>query len=155
MLAIIARCSLTPNSHVSRAMTQRSWTEVVDDPAARHLVVARLQPKSTDEPHALLSALIERLGPIGEFALLTRCEEECAVVLCAFSHAEDAEALANAVDAEAIQRYPSWGSQHGFTLDRTIARAVVDALEVCALEPAAHQQAAHRQAAYPPMLRAA
>jgi hypothetical protein len=138
MLAIIARCSLTPNSHVSRAMTQRSWTEVVDDPAARHLVVARLQPKSIDEPNAL-----------------TRCEEECAVVLCAFSHAEDAEALANAVDAEAIQRYPSWGSQHGFTLDRTIARAVVDALEVCALEPAAHQQAAHRQAAYPPMLRAA
>jgi hypothetical protein len=118
-------------------MTQRSWTEVVDDPAARHLVVARLQPKSTDEPHALLSALIERLGPIGEFALLTRCEEECAVVLCAFSHPEDAELLAGAVDAEAIERYPDWGSQCAFTLDRAAARAVVDALEVCALEQAA------------------
>jgi hypothetical protein len=118
-------------------MTQRIWTEVVDDPAARHLVVARLQPKSTDEPTALLAALIERLGLIGEFALLTRCEEDCAVVLCAFSHPEDAQSLAYAVEAEVIDRYPEWGSQRGFTLDRAIAQAVIDALEVSALEQAA------------------
>jgi hypothetical protein len=118
-------------------MTQRTWTEVVDDPAARHLVVARLQPKSTDEPNALLAALIERLGPIGEFALLTRCEEDCAVVLCAFSHPEDAQSLAYAVEAEVIDRYPEWGSQRGFTLDRAVAQAVIDALEVSALEQAA------------------
>ena len=118
-------------------MTHRPWTEVVDDPAARHLVVARLLPKSTDEPSALLVALIERLGPVGEFALLTRCEEDCAVVLCAFSHPEDAESLANAVEAEAIDRYPEWASQRGFTLDRVVAQAVVDALEASAPEPAA------------------
>ena len=118
-------------------MTHRPWTDVVDDPAARHLVVAHLEPKSTDEPSALLVALIERLAPIGEFALLTRCEEECAVVLCAFSHPEDAEALAKAMDAEAIDRYPDWASQRGFILDRAVAQAVVDALEVTALEQAA------------------
>ena len=115
-------------------MTQRIWTEVVDDPAARHLVVAHLQPKSTDEPHALLAALIERLRPIGEFALLTRCEEDCAVVLCAFSHPEDAQSLAHAMGAEAVDRYPEWASRCGFTLDRAVAQAVVDALEVSALE---------------------
>ena len=120
-----------------RAMTQRFWTEVVDDPAARHLVVARVQPKSIDEPNALLAALIDRLGPIGEFALLTRCEEDCAVVLCAFSHPEDAQSLAYAVEAEVIDRYPEWGSQRGFTLDRAVAQAVIDALEVSALEQAA------------------
>ena len=120
-----------------RAMTQRFWTEVVDDPAARHLVVARVQPKSIDEPNALLAALIDRLGPIGEFALLTRCEEDCAVVLCAFSHPEDAQSLAYAVEAELIDRYPEWGSQRGFTLDRAVAQAVIDALEVSALEQAA------------------
>lgn len=109
-------------------MTQRPWTEVVDDPAARHLVVARLSPKSIDEPSALLDALIERLGPIGEFALLTRCEEECAVVMCAFTHPDDARALADAVEAQKIERYAGWGSQRGFTLDRTVARAVIDAL---------------------------
>ena len=118
-------------------MTQRSWTEVVDDPAARHLIVARLLPKSTDEPHALLAALIERLGLVGEFALLTRCDEDCAVVLCAFSHPEDAQSLAYAVEAELIDRYPEWGSQRGFTLDRAVAQAVIDALEVSALEQAA------------------
>jgi hypothetical protein len=117
-------------------MTQRSWTEVVDDPAARHLIVARLLPKSTDEPYVLLAALIERLGPIGEFALLTRCEEDCAVMLCAFSHPEDAQSLAYAVEAEVIDRYPEWGSQHGFTLDRAVARAVIDALEVSTHEQA-------------------
>lgn len=120
-----------------RAMTQRIWTEVVDDPAARHLVVARVEPKSIDEPNALLAALIDRLGPIGEFALLTRCEEDCAVVLCAFTHPEDAQSLAYAVEAEVIDRYPEWGSQRGFTLDRAVAQAVVDALEVSALEQAA------------------
>jgi len=120
-----------------RAMTQRFWTEVVDDPAARHLVVARVQPKSIDEPNALLAALIDRLGPIGEFALLTRCEEDCAVVLCAFSHPEDAQSLAYAVEAELIDRYPEWGSQRAFTLDRAVAQAVIDALEVSALEQAA------------------
>jgi len=99
--------------------------------------VACLQPKSTDEPNALLAALIDRLGPVGEFALLTRCEEECAVVLCAFSHPEDAEALAAAVDAEAIEHYPDWASQRAFTLDRAVAQAVIDALEVSALEQAA------------------
>jgi hypothetical protein len=118
-------------------MTQRIWTEVVDDPAARHLVVARLLPKSTDEPYALLAALIERLGLVGEFALLTRCEEDGAVVLCAFSHPEDAQSLAYAVGAEVIDRYPEWGSQRGFTLDRAVAQAVIDALEVSALEQAA------------------
>ena len=117
-------------------MTQRTWTEVVDDPAARHLVVARVQPRSIDEPNAILAALIDRLGPIGEFALLTRCEEDCAVVLCAFSHPEDAQSLAYAVEAELIDRYPEWGSQRGFTLDRSVARAVVDALEVSAHEQA-------------------
>jgi len=121
-------------------MTQRIWTEVVDDPAARHLVVARVQPKSIDEPNALLAALIDRLGPIGEFALLTRCEEDCAVVLCAFTHPEDAQSLAYAVEAEVIDRYPEWGSQRGFTLDRAVAQAVVDALEVSALEQAALAQ---------------
>ena len=120
-----------------RAMTQHTWTEVVDDPAARHLVVARVQPKSIDQPNVLLAALIERLGPVGEFALLTRCEEDCAVVLCAFSHPEDAQSLAYAVEAEVIDRYPEWASQRGFTLDRAVAQAVIDALEVSALEQAA------------------
>jgi hypothetical protein len=110
-------------------MTQRPWTEVVDDPAARHLVVARLLPKSAEEPGALLLALIERLAPIGEFALLTRCEEDGAVVLCAFTHPEDAQSLAEAVEAEAVGRYPDWASQQGFTFDRSIARGIVDALE--------------------------
>jgi len=117
-------------------MTQRIWTEVVDDPAARHLVVARVEPRSIDEPNALLVALIDRLEPIGEFALLTRCEEDCAVVLCAFSNPEDARSLAYAVEAEVIDRYPEWGSQCGFTLDRAVAQAVVDALEVSAHERA-------------------
>lgn len=118
-------------------MTQYSWTDVVDDPAARHLVVARLQPKSIDQPNALLAALIDRLGPIGEFALLTRCEEDCAVVLCAFSHPEDAQSLAYAVGAEVIDGYPEWASQRGFTLDRAVAQAVIDALEVTAPDQAA------------------
>jgi hypothetical protein len=117
-------------------MTHRSWNEVVDDPEARHLVVARLAPKSTDEPSALLVALIERLAPVGEFALLTRCEEDGAVVLCAFSHPEDADALAHAVEAQAIDRYPEWASQRAFILDRLAAQAIIDALEATALEQA-------------------
>jgi hypothetical protein len=41
------------------------------------------------------------------------------------------------VEAEVIDRYPEWASQRGFVLDRAVAQAVVDALEVSALEQAA------------------
>ena len=123
-------------------MTHRSWTDVVDDPAARHLVVARIVPKATDEPAAVLAALIERLAPIGDYALLTRCEEQGPVTLCAFSHPDDAAALAAAVEAEAIDHYPEWASRRAFTLDKAMARAIVDAIEASAAGPEPPQQPA-------------
>jgi hypothetical protein len=117
-------------------MTQRYWTDVVDDPAARHLVIARLEPKAADEPAALLAALIDGLQPFGQYALLTRCEEEGAVILCAFTHPQDAHALADAVAAVACEDFPEWASRHHFTLCRTTAQAIVDAIEATAAEVA-------------------
>jgi hypothetical protein len=87
-------------------MTYRAWTEVVDDPAARHLVVARLEPKAADEPTALLAGLIDGLHPIGDFALLTRCEEPGPVILCAFSHPDDAHALGSGDRSSRDRRLP-------------------------------------------------
>ncbi len=116
-------------------MTHRSWTEVVDDPAARHLVVARIVPKATDEPATVLIALIEGLAPLGDYALLTRCEEEGPVTLCAFSHPDDAAALAAAVEAEEIDHYPEWASRRAFTLDKAMAQGIVDAVEASAGDP--------------------
>ncbi|HYD04457.1 MAG TPA: hypothetical protein VEC60_01980 [Reyranella sp.] len=110
-------------------MTQCTWTEVVDDPAARHLVVARLERKACEEPAPLLGALIDRLDPVGHYALLTRCEEQGPVVLCAFTHPEDAHALATAIEAVECEEYAEWGSRCHFTLCRSAARAIVDALE--------------------------
>lgn len=112
-------------------MAQQAWTEVVDDPAARHLVAARLEPRAADEPAVLMAALIEGLAPVGDFALITRCEQDCAVILCAFSHPTDAQALAAAVDAQQTDEYPEWASQRCFTLDHATTRAIVDAMEVC------------------------
>lgn len=121
-------------------MTHCAWTQVVDDPAARHLVAVRLEPRAVDEPVVLMSALIEGLAPAGDFALITRCEEECAVMMCAFSHPTDAQALAAAVDAQQTDRYPGWGSQRCFTLDRCTAQAIADAIEISqAPLPQAHQ----------------
>lgn len=117
-------------------MTQRYWTDVVDDPAARHLVIARLEPKAVDEPAALLAALIDGLQPFGQYALLTRCEAEGAIILCAFTHPEDAHGLADAVAAVACEDFPEWASRHHFTLCRTTAQAIVDAIEATAAEPA-------------------
>jgi len=122
-------------------MTQRSWTEVVDDPAARHLVIARLEPKAADEPAALLAALIDGLQPLGHYALLTRCEEEGPVILCAFTHPEDAQTLAAAVEAVACEDFPEWASRHHFILCRTAAQAIADAIEA-SLEPAPMPQPA-------------
>jgi hypothetical protein len=123
-------------------MTQRSWTEVVDDPAARHLVVARLEPKAAEEPAALLSALIDGLQPLGHYALLTRCEAEGTIILCAFTHPEDAQTLAAAVEAVACEDFPEWGSRCHFAFCRTAAQAIADALEASAAEAArVHQPA--------------
>jgi hypothetical protein len=110
-------------------MTQCPWTHLVDEPAARHLVAARIAPKAADEPAALLATLIEGLCPNGDFALITRCEEECAVTLCAFAHPADADQLALAVGAEETDRYPDWASQRCFTLDHSTAQAIADAIE--------------------------
>ena len=110
-------------------MTQRPWTHLVDEPAARHLVAVRLAPHAADEPAALLTTLIEGLCPNGDFALLTRCEEDCAVTLCAFASPRDAEQLASAVGAEETDDYPEWASQRCFTLDESTAQAITDAIE--------------------------
>ena len=110
-------------------MTQRPWTHLVDEPAARHLVAVRLAPKVADEPAALLTTLIEGLCPNGDFALLTRCEEDCAVTLCAFATPRDAEQLASAVGAEETDQYPEWASQRCFTLDESTAQSIIDAIE--------------------------
>src|SRR4051812_27415142 len=110
-------------------MTQRFWTEIVDDPAARHLVVARLEPRAAEEPAALLAGLIDGLEPTGHYALLTRCEEEGPIILCAFTHPEDALTLATAVQAAACEDFPEWGSRRHFTLCRATAQAIADAIE--------------------------
>jgi len=110
-------------------MTQRPWTHLVDQPAARHLVAVRHAPKAADEPAALLTTLIEGLCPNGDFALLTRCEEEGALTLCAFATPRDAEQLASAVGAEETEDYPEWASQRCFTLDEPTAQAITDAIE--------------------------
>lgn len=120
-------------------MTQRPWTHLVDHPAARHLVAVRLAPKAADEPAALLTTLIEGLCPNGDFALLTRCEEECAVTMCAFATPRDAEQLASAVGAQETDEYPEWASQRCFTLDEPTAQAITDALEASGFAPAMSQ----------------
>ena len=113
----------------------------MDDPAARHLVVARLEPKAAEEPAALLAALIDGLEPIGHYALLTRCEEDGAIILCAFTHREDAQTLAAAVEAVACEDFPEWASRCHFTLCRTAAQAIGDAIEASAAEIAPAQPA--------------
>ena len=110
-------------------MTQRPWTHLVDQPATRHLVAVRLEPKATNEPVVLLTTLIEGLCPNADFALLTRCEEDCAVTLCAFATVTDAEQLASAVGAEETDAYPEWASRRCFTLDEPTAQAINDAIE--------------------------
>jgi hypothetical protein len=125
-------------------MTQRPWTHLVDQPAARHLVAVRIAPKATEEPAALLTTLIEGLCPNGDFALLTRCEEDCAVTLCAFATPRDAEQLASAVGAEWTEAYPEWASQRCFTLDQPTAQAITDAIGASgfAAGPTQHSQSA-------------
>jgi len=60
---------------------------------------------------------------------LTRCEEDCAVTLCAFATPKDAEQLASAVGAEDSEDYPEWASERSFTLDESTAQAISDAIE--------------------------
>jgi len=110
-------------------MTQRPWTHIVDEPAVRHLVAARIAPKAAAEPAALLATLIEGLCPNGDFALITRCEEDCAVTLCAFTRPNDAQQLAMAMGAEETEKYSEWASHRCFTLDHSAALAIIDAIE--------------------------
>jgi len=89
----------------------------------------------------LMAALIEELAPAGDYALLTRCEEEGAVLLCAFSHPGDALALASAIGAEETDAYSEWASHHCFTLDKSTAQAIADAIEASVTKSPMAQQA--------------
>jgi hypothetical protein len=133
-MALLYRVEPSTESSRYRAMAYRSWTHVVDDPAARHLVVARLEPKAAEEPAALMAALIDGLEPLGHFSLLTRCEEEGTIILCAFTHPKDAHTLAAAVGAAPCEDFPEWSSRYHFTLCRTAAQAIADAIEASAAD---------------------
>ncbi len=124
-------------------MTQRPWTHIVDEPAARHLVAARIAPKAAEEPAALLATLIEGLCPNSDFALITRCEEDCAVTLCAFTRPNDAEQLALAVGAEETEKYSEWASHRCFTLDHSTAQAIADAIDAGESALTMPQQSTH------------
>lgn len=122
----------------------------MDQPAARHLVAARIASKAADEPAALLSTLIEGLCPNADFALLTRCEEDCAVTLCAFATPRDAERLAAAVGAGEADIYPEWASQRCFDLDEATVHAIAETIEWNAVAPfaAQHNSIPHVQYAH-------
>ena len=119
-------------------MPEVSWQTMMRDHPAGHLVVeiiasvtAQDAVGSQRKPQlALLASLARSLRLRGMYALAAVPEREGTNVHVAFEHGSDATALAEAVGAAGIVRYPGWKTQRSFLFDDAATGRVEAALKV-------------------------
>jgi hypothetical protein len=97
----------------------QNWAEFVADNRDRHLVVGSTTSVMRWREKGI-RRLVHALQPSGRFAFKRDLDDRNAryLVLVAFEHEGDAQALANAVGAEPVViDHAGFASQHGFALD--------------------------------------
>jgi len=108
-------------------MPQVTWERLAKDPSLLHLVAGALPPARARMRQErlrdafreeLIGRLVSTLRPKGPWAMTAIGDAETSEVHVAFGRRSDAERIAVVVDAKGTGRYPGWGTQRRFTLDR-------------------------------------
>ncbi len=115
-------------------MPQKTYAELIQELPGTHIVVGKVEHLSrlqiSDET---VINLITTLGCKGNWAT-AQLADGSGLVHCVFACKEDADRLANAVQATAIVRYPGFSSQREFRLDLEGRRSITRALRTLATE---------------------
>jgi hypothetical protein len=105
-------------------MSKIPWHLIQDRHLRAHLVVGAAEqaegPVAGDELkafHSLLTRLVAKQEPVGDYAATVVRDAGCPEVHFAFEDQADARQFAAAVKAEATVSYPGWASQRAFELD--------------------------------------
>jgi hypothetical protein len=101
---------------------------MMQEHSAAHFVVAVVDGNPPGKPARLVTQLIERLRPTGEYAVTVLHEAAGPAVHCAFEVEDDADKLATAMHARGIGRSPGWALQRSFRLDAEVGNAIAAAL---------------------------
>ena len=89
-------------------MPQLSWTDMMTEHPAGHLVVGIVDGKSASQPASLVSQLLARSKVKGDYAVEVVTKDSVPVVQSVFAKEEDADHFAEAIGAEVVGRHPGW-----------------------------------------------
>jgi hypothetical protein len=110
-------------------MPQISWTEMMTEHPASHLVVGIVDGESASQPASLVSQLLARSKVKGDYAVEVVTKDRVREVQSVFAKEEDANRFAKAIGAEVIGRHPGWTSQRAFYLDSELCEKISSALK--------------------------
>jgi hypothetical protein len=110
-------------------MPHLSWTDMITEHPAGHLVVGIVDGKSAVRPASLISELLEKSKVKGDYAVEAVTKDSLSVVQSVFAKEEDADKFAEAVGADEISRHPSWATHRTFRLDSDLCEEISSALK--------------------------
>jgi hypothetical protein len=110
-------------------MPQLSWTEMMTEHPAGHLVVGIVDGKRASQPASLVSQLLARSKVKGDHAVDVVTKDRVPEVQSVFAKEEDAVQFAKAIGAEVVSRHPRWATQRTFRLDSELCEEISAALK--------------------------
>ena len=110
-------------------MPQLSWTEMMTEHPAGHLVVGIVDGESASQPASLVSQLLARSKVKGDYAVEVVTKDSVPVVQSVFAEEEDANHFAKAIGAKVVGRHPGWATQRTFRLDSELCEEISSALK--------------------------
>ena len=110
-------------------MPQLSWTDMMTEHPAGHLVVGIVDGKSASQPASLVSQLLARSKVKGDYAVEVVTKDSVPVVQSVFAKEEDADHFAEAIGAEVVGRHPGWATQRTFRLGSELCEEISSALK--------------------------
>jgi hypothetical protein len=110
-------------------MPQLSWTEMMTEHPAGHLVVGIVDGKSASQPASLVSQLLAKSKVKGAYAVEVVKKDSVPEVQSVFAEEDDANRFAKAIGAEGVGRHPGWATQRTFRLDTELCEEISSALK--------------------------
>ena len=112
-----------------RTMPHLSWTDMMTEHPAGHLVVGIVDGESAVQSASLVSQLLQRSKVKGDYAVEAVTQDSVPLVQSVFAKEEDAEKFAEAIGADVMSRHPAWATRRTFRLDCGLREEISSVLE--------------------------
>ena len=111
-------------------MPQLSWTDMMTEHPAGHLVVGIVDGKSASQPASLVSQLLARSKVKGDYAVEVVTKDSVPVgPVRSLQKRKTRAHFAEAIGAEVVGRHPGWATQRTFRLGSELCEEISSALK--------------------------